>query len=215
MIAPCPLRVRRLVLAMTILAAATAAEFVSQRPAMAQQATSDQCTCNTKHEKPPERGAHVENAALCVSQSDPNREWCNIYVHKLKGDPSATSLARQIIDLAQRDPTSLPAVLGFIIDQNVAVLRASTDGLPDREAMLLIEHRSALLEAIRRNLEDVAKCTRNFGASEPMQIQPRDAGPGSLGCRVSSASRWLHIDFIIARKVYTIMIAPGGSAPAG
>lgn len=162
-----------------------------------EDASREKCTCDVEHGPVQEHGAVVNNATACWSTVDVQREWCQITVQALEGDPQHDAIISQFI--RADDPATLVAIL-----QNLAMSSTSGDAEQDEVAKAKAE-----LPAVIKSFDKLtATCIDGFLKPSENKEDRTNIEEGAFSCSVGKETGWLRLSYRIGEIRFVFMIAP-------
>ncbi|RWM24336.1 hypothetical protein [Mesorhizobium sp.] len=168
--------------------------------AYGEDASREKCTCDVEHGPVQEHGAVVNNATACWSTVDVQREWCQITVQALEGDPQHDAIISQFT--RADDPERLVGVL-----QNLAALSTTAD----KEQAPEVAKAKAELPAVIKSFDKLAQtCIDGFLKPSENKEERTNIDEGAFACRVGKETGWLRLSYRVGEVQFVFMIAPNG-----
>lgn len=165
-----------------------------------EDASREKCTCDVEHGAVLEHGAVVNNATACWSTVDVQREWCQITVQALEGDPKHDAIISEFVHAD--DPASLVVVL-----QNLAATSTTAD---KEQATEVAEAKAELPAVIKRFDKLVQACINGFLKPSENKEKRTNIDEGAFACHVGKETGWLHLSYRVNNVQFVFMIAPNG-----
>ena len=165
-----------------------------------EDASREKCTCDVEHGVVQEHGAVVNNATACWSTVDVQREWCQITVQALEGDPQHDAIISEFIHAD--DPASLVLVL-----QNLAAISTTAD----KEQAPEVAKAKAELPSVIKSFDKLAQtCIDGFLKPAENKEKRTNIDEGAFACRVGKETGWLRLSYRVGDVQFVFMIAPNG-----
>ncbi|TIR19435.1 MAG: hypothetical protein E5X33_20110 [Mesorhizobium sp.] len=164
-----------------------------------EDASREKCTCDVEHRPVQEHGAVVNNATACWSTIDVQREWCQITVQALEGDPQHDAIISEFV--RADDPASLVAVL-----QTLAMSSIPADNDQSKVAKAKAE-----LPAVIKSFDKLTQnCIDGFLKPSENKEERTNIDEGAFACRVGTETGWLRLSYRVGDVQFVFMIAPHG-----